>query len=469
MFKLLRRGLVPPVAALCLWGCQHVPPQPLDFTATRDAHRARLPELEPVRAYLERAYPHSSAPVDTFNLDDGVSLEEGQALALWYNPQLRVARIEAEGAAALGAASGRWPDPQLEVSAGRKEIEESTGGLLRDAGSVSREWIDAASLQITVPLSGRLRAERRMLKASHQVALAAAAEAEWQTLRQLRETWAAWTHATSAAELAGTHAAQLEEFARVAQALAQAGELQLTTARVFTIEHQHWTLEVARREAVARQLQGELFRQMGLLPGLPLALQPLAAPAQPSTHAELPKDHPALLHAESVYAAAEASLVHELRKQYPDLVLSPLREDDGGETSLQLGLGMPLPTWNANRAGIAEALAARETARARYEAAVFDLDAELRLALDEYANAANQRRELAEKQAPLVDQQLDDARRFLDAGELDLLVMHEAFQQAQDFRDAFLLAVLAEQQAAARLAAALNQEPLLSPAMEEEN
>ncbi|MFM1919778.1 MAG: hypothetical protein RLZZ303_1412 [Candidatus Hydrogenedentota bacterium] len=469
MFTSLWRGLVPAVVALCLWGCQHIPPQPVDFTATRDAHRARLPELEPVRAYLDRAYPHSSAPVDTFNLDDGVSLEEGQALALWYNPQLRIVRIEAEGAAALAAASGRWPDTQLEISAGRKEIEESTRGLLREAGSVSREWIDAAALQITVPLSGRLRAERRLFEASHHVALAAAAEAEWQTLRQVREAWAAWTHATRAAELAATHAAQLAEFARVAQALAQAGELTPTTARMFTIEQQHWTLEAARREAEVRQLQGELFRQMGLLPGLPLILHPLAAPAQPHAHGELPKDHPALLHAEAVYAAAEASLVHELRNQYPDVVLSPLREDDAGETSLQLGLGIPLPTWNANRAGIAEARAARDTARARYEAAVFELDAELRLALEAHANADTHRRELAEKQAPLLDQQLDEVRRFLDAGELDLLAMHEALQQAREFRDAFLLAVLAEQQAAARLAAALNQEPLLSPMMEEEH
>jgi outer membrane protein TolC len=69
------------------------------------------------------------------------------------------------------------------------------------------------------------------------------------------------------------------------------------------------------------------------------------------------------------YDASQSALQLEIAKQYPDVHLSPGYQWDQGENKWQLGITVELPIINQNQGPIAEALARRAEAAARFEAA----------------------------------------------------------------------------------------------------
>jgi outer membrane protein TolC len=73
-----------------------------------------------------------------------------------------------------------------------------------------------------------------------------------------------------------------------------------------------------------------------------------------------------ILGALAEYAAAEATLRLEIAKQYPDVHLNPGYQFDQGEHKWSLGISVDLPVFNRNQGPIAEAVARREEAAARF-------------------------------------------------------------------------------------------------------
>jgi CRISPR system Cascade subunit CasA len=144
---------------------------------------------------------------------------------------------------------------------------------------------------------------------------------------------------------------------------------------------------------------------------------------------------------------AEAALRLELRKQYPDLTLSPTYADEEDETALTLGLGLPIPVWNANRQEIVAAAAQRDAARARVESALQQGLATLAQADAQLAGADAQRAILEDQVAPLADQQLEQARALLAVGEMDVVPMYEALTQTHAIKEELLAATLESMQA----------------------
>lgn len=448
-----RVALAATSVAVVLSGCQHAPPAPLDLKAALRDAGARDVNVEPVRAYaaaLAAAHGEAGAPFDT---SDGLSLREGQAVALWYNAELRIARLEAAGAGAAAGAAGILPDLALGLESGEKKVDGEGAGFLRRAGESTRSWINLASLTITVPLSGRLGAERQYALAEQAVARERVLEAEWQALADVRAAWAAWSAAEERVALLDSHLAVLGEFAPAARALADAGELAPSGARLFEIERLRHDAARERARGDALELRGALLHLLGLLPDAPVALVPGLAAALPAGEAVPAEEHPTVARLRAEHEAAERRLRLELRKQYPDLAISPTYADEQDETALTLGLGLPVPVWNANRQGIAEAKAARDTARARAEAGLERLLSERARAQAALDAGRAQRARLAEGAVPAVDRQLEETLALLRVGEADLVLIHEALQQALETKLDVLEAAQAEAQAAARLAA----------------
>ena len=77
-------------AAMMLVGCQSYQSKPLDLASHRDAWRARTPGDEPVRAFANRLA--GTGQPTAFDPADGLSLAEGELVALVFNPDLRIAR-----------------------------------------------------------------------------------------------------------------------------------------------------------------------------------------------------------------------------------------------------------------------------------------------------------------------------------------------------------------------------------------
>lgn len=462
-----RAPLCAVVILLVATSCQHRPPERLDLAESLRDIQLRSLDAEPVQAFAQRLVAKQHTVPQAFNPADGVALVEAEAIALAYNADIHRARLTLRHAAERAGLAGRWEDPALSAEPGRKRFNAD------GPGGVERSWINAASLSITLPLSGRPQAEAHAASAEAVVALAALAETEWVTLQRLHVAWIRWSATIETLDLLDQHIAVLARFAQVASALDDAGELSPGSARLFAIELARKEAQRARAEAEAESLRLGLLGELGLLADAPATLLPMggAVPlvswpeGEPSAH--LASTHPGIARLRAAYLAREAQLRVELRKQYPDVTLSPGITREPGETGLVLGMGMPVPVWNANRAGIAEAVAARDIARAEALAAYQQALLLLRQRQTEHAGAAAQRTRLAEEIAPLVDTQLAEAEALLAMGEIDVVLIYEALTQAFDLKSEIIAASLDERIAAIELNALATPPVVTTLAVEE--
>ncbi len=473
-------------ALLASSGCQHIRPQPVTAPAVQRALQERPLDVAPVRAYADALAAQTADASAAFDSSDGLSLREGLAVALWYNPDLRIARIEMEQAEAIAKASGRWPDPEISGSRGRQKITETVersvplptpawSGIETDAAGnvtslprvqgieektfswdaekITRSWISMGSLSITVPLSGRLGAEKRYRRSEYRVRELRVAESELLVLQHVRDVWSQWSSTAEGVKLLDEYLNTLGSLAETAESLAVVGELPAARARLFVIERLRKEADRDRERARETELRASLLHLLGLLPDAPVELVPQldgAVPASPEPNID---NHPAIQRALAEYDATEFRLKFELRKQYPDLTFSPTYTKEKYETAFVLGLGFPLPIWNANRQGIAEAVSARAIARAKVENEYLRVKfehAQARAALD---GARAQRTRLHESVIPATDQQLTEVMTLANVGEIDFLLLYETLVQILETKLELVNATLSESIAASRLTA----------------
>lgn len=413
------------VGALCavtiLAGCQSYQPKPLDAVSHREAWHKRTPADDSVVAFIKQLNePDTSQPV-RYNPGDGIGLAEGELLALVYNPDLRLARLRVGVSQATAEHAGLWDDPQLGFE------------LLRITEGVSNPWFVATRLAVTLPISGRLEAEKERADAAYLAQLYAVSESEWRVRYQVRQSWLGWSATLIKIEQQRLLIDSIQSLVKATSAQADAGELSRPEAGLFGIELVQRKQELERLRGQAAEREQRLRGLLGLSPKVPLQLQP--NPVGPVDHSianELPSfdDNPALTRLAQDYEVAEQKLRREIRKQYPDFTIGPAYESDEGQSRIGLSGGIPLPIFNANQQGIAEAKAERELARAAYETRYEQLTGSYS-AVQTRAKARSKERQSAEQaMAPMVDRQVADARRLLELGEGSGLVLLESMVRA---------------------------------------
>lgn len=433
------------VTALC--SCQHVPPQPLNIAVVRAELHQRLNSLDDVQEYAESL---SSSPESEGNLfvpSDGLTLREGTVIALWYNGEARLAREEAKLARTRADLAGLLPDPELNATVGEKQV---------DVGNhVDKSLILGSGFEITIPVSGRRGAMRALRASEYELALLEAVEVEWAVAAQLNQAWLRWTASNESVALLERHLEELRLIVDLTRSLATAGELNALEARHFEIEHSRLTADLQQETGTLASNRLECLRIMGLHPNADLQLIPESRGMQDAPiPADLPDDHPTLAKFAALYQAAEDALHLEIRRQYPDITLSPGITDEEDETSIQLGLGIPLPVWNANRLGIAEAIARRNTVRIQFENALQLLSSDL---AQEHlnTNAASKRwKHLTQDTMPMLESQAAQARVLLDTGELDMTLLNGLLNQSLALKRELVDARHQYQSALARVLAA---------------
>ena len=409
--------------ALLIGGCQSYTPSPLDLAEHRGAWHARTPADESVTAFAERLNePGSDKPVD-YDPVDGISLAEGELIALVYNPDLRLARLKAGVALATAEHAGRWDDPQLSMD------------LLRITESVSDPWIVGVGLGITLPVSGRLEAEKGRADAAYEAQLLSIVEAEWKTRHQVRLAWLEWSAAKVTLEQQSQLIDEIGMLVDATKKLADAGEMPTTEAGLFAIERMQRRYELRRLNGKVEVAEQRLRALMGLSPKAPLRLNPqvIAVDTDGNNFEKLSVDgNPTLARLNQEYEVAEQTLLREVRKQYPDLTIGPVVESEEGQSRIGLSGGIPLPIINANKQGIAEGKAERELARAAFETEYESLVGAL-AKTQAKAKALTEERELvADEMAALVDAQVARARKLLDLGEGGGLVLLESLVRAYE-------------------------------------
>jgi cobalt-zinc-cadmium efflux system outer membrane protein len=405
-------------AAVMLAGCQSYQSRPLDLTTHRDGWLARTPGDEPVRAFAERLA--ESGEPSIFDLSDGLTLAEGEIVALVFNPDLRLARLRAGIAAATAEHAGLWDDPQFGLD------------FLSLTENASNPLVVAPGLSFTIPISGRLEAGKARADASLAAELTRVAEQEWQTRVEVRRAWLCWSAARLKAEQTERLLASIDSLVASTAKLAEAGEIMRTEAALFTIEQATRRQALLRFRGDAAEAEHGLRSLLGLAPEAPLELVPtivIDLATDNLTADAMVQQSLTLARLRDEYEVAEQTLRREVREQYPDLTIGPVAEFDRGDTLLGISLALPIPILNANKQGIAEAHAERDFARAAFETAYERLAGSLAATRVRLANICAQREIIETSIAPMVDRQLADAQNLLQIGEGGTLVLLESLSR----------------------------------------
>jgi outer membrane protein, heavy metal efflux system len=431
-----------------LVGCQSYQSRPLNLVTHRDGWLARTPGDEPVRAFAEQL-AESGEPSD-FDLSDGLTLGEGEIVALVFNPDLRLARLRAGVAAATAEYAGLWDDPQFGLD------------FLSLTENASNPLVVTPGLSLTIPISGRLEAEKARADAMLAAELTRVAEQEWHTRIEVRRAWLRWSAARLKADQTEQMLASIESLVASTTRLAEAGEIVRTEAALFTIEQSSQRHAMLRFRGEAAEAEQGLRTLLGLSPEAPLELVPTVVFS--ATPDELTADAMAersltLARLRDEYEVAEQTLRREVREQYPDLTIGPLAEFDRGDTLLGFSLALPIPILNANKQGIAEAHAERNFARAAFETEYEKLAGSLAATQVRLTNIREQRAIIETDIAPMVDRQLADAQNLLQIGEGGTLVLLESLTRVGQMQMALIDARLDESLVLAQLSQIIGPSP----------
>ncbi len=430
---------------MLLAGCQSYERKPLDLVVTRDAWQSRSPSDETARQFADRL-SGAEGRADTYRFDpsDGLTLAEAEPVALVFNRDLRVARLEADVSRVTADHAGLWDDPVLGLD------------LERIVSGVPDPWVIGGSIGLTIPISGRLEVEKARAGADHRAQLDRLAATEWATRSALREMWVEWSAQTTRASLTTEQTDRLRSVAELAQRQERAGVLSTIEERLFRVELASSEAQAMDAQARARELELQLRDLLGVSPEAPVRLVESVMFSPRSTDpdwllASLETGNPELVAVRSEYEVAEESLRLEIRKQYPDLTIGPGIGADQGDERLLLGLGLPIPLWNRNQQGIAEAQARREVAFSRFENTYERLASRLAIEMMRYESGRAMREIVETHVLPLADEQDTDVRRVAELGRVDPLILLQALKAQYDAKVQLVDARAAEAIGAIRL------------------
>jgi outer membrane protein, heavy metal efflux system len=339
--------------------------------------------------------------------------------AIYYSPDLRIARASLKNAEAVVITAGARPNPSFGVGPGYSSSPESPLFL-------------ESSLNFPIETAGKrgyriLQATREAESARLQLA-----EQGWQVGVRVRSALLALLIAERNLALTKQEQETRREFVRLTEAQVDAGELpspELTAAR---IDLTNTTLQAHLGEGQLRQARADLASAIGVpeptLDGVQVSWPELEHPPSEQAVSAQNIQRTAVLHRLDLqmlladYAAAEAALRLEVAKQYPDIQLGPGYTFEEGHNNYLLGLAVDLPILNKNRGPIAQAEAQRERVAAQFSALQLQVIGQSRSALAAYKYALAQ---LAAADR-LVQEQAERerlARRSFDLGESDKLTL----------------------------------------------
>lgn len=411
-------------AAVAIAGCRSYEPRPLALEETQRDFLVRSvdgPSLGDFAARLRAHAPSAGA----FDPADGISLPEAEAIALVFNRELRLARLEAGVTRASAENAGLWRDPVLGV-----DLSQIV------SGAADRGVEALASVAFTLPLSGRLELEKQHAAAEHHAQLSRVAAEEWRVIAELRRTWVARASLAAEADAARDFLTRVEQVMAVVDRMEQAGELARIEARLFRIEDTRLRAELQSIESDLVRTTHAIESLLGLPPrdgraftGDGAELQAITRESRDAILARLADTSPALGVFRAEHESAERRLALAIRGQWPDLEVAPGFGEQDGDTQAVLGIGVTLPVVNGNRRAIAEADAARELARGRADAALERAITELVAAEDRFALAAARRDGVEQRLIPLVDTQYAEAREVARLGEVNTIILLESLKQ----------------------------------------
>ncbi|MEO1129284.1 MAG: TolC family protein [Planctomycetota bacterium] len=456
VWRVLWSGIAPAAAVALLAGCQIYEPSPLNFDAHRAGLSGRVDAVEPISAFVERLEGMGTDVPAGFSMTDGVSVGEAEVLALFYNADLRAARLRAGVALADYETAGLWEDPELGFDGAE---------ILAPSGSPFEFGL---TLSLTIPISGRLGVEKDRAGEMYEAELRRIVDAEWTKRAQVRSAWAAWTVSLNRLSLLQDTVEQTERIVAIADRLERAGELTRVEVRLLRAALVQTRSDVAQAQRDEVRTRVALLGLMGLVPDAEVRLLPSLALRETPTAGDpitrLIEANTMLAVRRAEYQVAEETLRLEVRKQYPDITIGSGYGSEDNDDRLLLGISLPIPSLNANRAGIADARAHREVARAAAETAFEQLARELANAQAELASVQSQLAFYQNELVPMLDEQTSEVDQLAELGEVDTFVLLETVTQTYATKSRLLDLRAAEIAAATEIKRLLGPGEAASPA-----
>ncbi len=399
---LLTAGLLP--------GCARYHAQPLAPADLAATFQARSLTNHNLRAFIATNLPTAASawPLPSWDLTN-LTLA-----ALFFSPELDVARAKWASAEAGKRTAAARPNPTLSVSPAYNSTTH-----------VPSPWLVSPTIDLPIETAGKR--SYRLANASHvsEVARLNLASVAWQIRSRLRNAWFSLYAARQTLALLAQQQALQDENTRLLDLQFQAGAIsafELTQARIAADSTRLLARDAERQAAESQvdlaQAIGVPSRAVEQLPlnfagaeVLPRDLPPMEVRQQALTH------RTDILGALAEYAAAESALQLEIARQYPDVHLNPGYEFDQGDHKWAVGLSIDLPVLNQNQGPIAEALAKRTEAAASFNALQAQVLAEIEKGLAS-CRVALQKAVDADALRSHLQQQETRARAQLDAGEI---------------------------------------------------
>lgn len=293
-----------------------------------------------------------------------LSIEDLVAEIAAGNPELRFYEAEIQSAKAAGRGATARANPELAVELGRKRVHEASG-LLAGEGTA---W--SVSVTQTFEWPGRLALRKAI--ADREVELAELGLQRFRTALEARARvlayglHAAMTKAAAMREVADRFAALKETFlAREPAGIAPQLETRVIEANELTLQRRASDAELALQSALF-----ELNQLRGAAVGTPLrvAAPPLALGEAPATEILLAAAREnnfefRIRRAELERQGFEVRLARHER--YPAISVSPFYSSeraDARETTVGIGLSVPLPVGGRARSAVGVAEARRRQA-----------------------------------------------------------------------------------------------------------
>ena len=282
-----------------------------------------------------------------------VEQQRMRLIGLLFNPQLTEARLGWLNKRKAARYAGLWEDPGFELG-GERDITE-------------RLYNFSVAPTLSLPVTGVPRLARRVaeLYSVKDLQELGAMELDYlvrlDTLANLIRT----SHAklTIMRERERMAAAELESLRR----LQEMGEI--TPADLYEAEQRSSSVVKERQEEETNHQQRhlELLSMLGLHPAVGEIEIGGELPTAPPNPIPMPCEeellqHPRICAALVAHKVSEEELRMEIRKQYPNLELSPGYTREDGDKKLTFSVGFTLPLWNRNREAIARAAGGRQLA-----------------------------------------------------------------------------------------------------------
>ena len=396
---------IPIAAALLLTNCARYQPHVLDPPHSEQQFRTRSLSDPGLAAFLKR----SDWPPAKLNLRDLYSV------ALYYNPELDVARAHLRTAQAAIQTANTRPNPSISIGGGFTNAPESPlvfyftpSVVLETGGKRALRTLEATKLA--------------------EAARVAVDEAAWRVLSRVRNAWTAWAMALKSADVLNAEIRARNETIAILEKRLAAGEgsrPEVQTARAALI-----SVQMEARVAATSVVESEASLAAAIgLPALP-AIDSSAVNRLPDTLAQLPMgdiQKAGLLHRADVrrslleYAASEAALQLEIAKQRPDIQLSPGYNFDEGHHKITFGPGFEIPVFNRNKGPIAEAEARRAEAEVRFNALQAAAIGEMETALAQYKGTRTELNDADRLLTTIQTTRIAAMERAIAAGEEDRL------------------------------------------------